>query len=82
MKKTLFFRIFIIIYYAQIEWKVNKSSSLFFNDAIRKYSFALLYKTCIARITEFSLFINFDDLTMFSFKILCKRWRANLFNRT
>ena len=44
---------FMIMYYVQIEWKVKFLSS-FFNDAIRKYSFVLRYKTCIVRITEFS----------------------------
>ena len=72
---------FITVYYVHIEWKVYKSSSLFFNVAIRKYSVVLCYKTCIVRIAKFSLFINFDDVIVFSFKSLCKRWRGNLFNR-
>ena len=45
-----------------IERKVNKSSSLFFNGTIRKYLIILRYKTFIIRITEFSLFINFDHI--------------------
>ena len=60
---------FIIIYYVQIEWKVNKSFS--FSFTIRKYSFVLHYKTCIVKITKFYPFINFVDVTVFSFKSLC-----------
>ena len=48
-----FVKNFITIYYVHIELKVNKSSSLFFNDAIRKYLFVFRYKKCIVRLTEF-----------------------------
>ena len=73
---------FLTIHYVQIKWKVNKSSSLLLNDAIRKYSFVLRHKMRIIRLTEFSFSILFDDVMVSTLKSLCKRWRANLFNRT
>ena len=39
---------------------------MFFNDAIRNCLFVLRYKTCIVRITEFSLFINHDDVIVYT----------------